>query len=155
MDMTTPVFAAQPYSGIASFGRVPIARSAEGYDVSIVGVPYDGSVSYRSGARFGPRAIREQSLLLWGYNNAQKIAPFKVLKVADLGDLDVIPPDIVATHHEIEQGASRILMAGSMLMLIHNSNMNIIDETSNARCPCCHLSSRHKTLTCLPQLEAW
>ena len=114
--MTTPVFAAQPYSGIASFGRVPIARSAEGYDVSIVGVPYDGSVSYRSGARFGPRAIREQSLLLWGYNNAQKIAPFKVLKVADLGDLDVIPPDIVATHHEIEQGASRILTAGSMLI---------------------------------------
>jgi agmatinase len=114
--MGTPVFAAQPYSGIASFGRVPLASSAEGLDVAIVGVPYDGSVSYRSGTRFGPRAIREQSLLLWGFNNAQNVAPFKSLRVADLGDLDVIPPDIVATHRSIEQSASTIVTAGATMI---------------------------------------
>ena len=114
--MKSPVFAAQPYSGIASFGRCPIVSDPQGYDVSIVGVPYDGSVSYRSGTRFGPRAIREQSLLLWGYNNAQHVAPFKSLKVADLGDIDVVPPDIVATHHEIERAASRMIASGSKLI---------------------------------------
>lgn len=114
--MTTPVFAAQPYSGIATFGRVPYASDPTGFDVSIVGVPYDGSVSYRSGTRFGPRAIREQSLLLWGYNNAQQVAPFKTLKIADLSDVDVIPPDIVATHREIEKAATRILNAGSQMI---------------------------------------
>ena len=114
--MSQPVFAAQPYSGIATFGRVPFARNADGYDVAIVGVPYDGSVSYRSGTRFGPRAIREQSLLLWGYNNAQQVAPFKTLKVADLGDLDVVPPDIIATHREIERAASEVVSTGSLLI---------------------------------------
>ena len=113
---TAPVFAAQPYSGIATFGRCPIASDPHGYDVSIVGIPYDGSVSYRSGTRFGPRAIREQSLLLWGYNNAQAIAPFKTLKVADLGDIDVVPPDIVATHREIERAATGIVAAGTTLI---------------------------------------
>jgi agmatinase len=114
--MTAPVFAAQPYSGIATFGRVPFTTDATGFDVSIVGIPYDGSVSYRSGTRFGPRAIREQSLLLWGYNNAQNVSPFKMLRVADLGDIDVIPPDIVATHREIERAADRIITTGSTLI---------------------------------------
>ena len=114
--MTTPTFAAQPYSGIASFGRCPINNDPHGYDVAVVGIPYDSSVSYRSGTRFGPRAIREQSLLLWGYNNVQQVAPFKTLKIADLGDIDVIPPDIVATHQEIERAASRIILAGPTLI---------------------------------------
>ncbi len=114
--MTAPVFAAQPYSGIATFGRAPLAMDSTGYDVSIVGIPYDGSVSYRSGTRFGPRAIREQSLLLWGYNNAQSVAPFKTLRIADLGDIDVIPPDIIATHREIERAATKIIATDSKLI---------------------------------------
>ena len=53
-------FEAQPYYGICTFGRAPHTRDVSGADVAIVGVPYDGSTSYRSGTRFGPRAIREQ-----------------------------------------------------------------------------------------------
>lgn len=116
--MTSPTFAAQPYSGITSFGRVPITKDATNCDVAIVGIPYDGSVSYRSGTRFGPRSIREQSMLLWGYNNAQKVAPFKSLRIADLGDVDVVPPDIVATHREIESAADRIIQTGALLVAL-------------------------------------
>ena len=116
--MTQPVFAAQPYAGIATFGRVPFATDASGADVAILGVPYDGSVSYRSGTRFGPRAIREQSLLLWGYNNAQQVAPFASQKVVDLGDVDVVPPDIRATHQQIELAASRVIEAGARLLTL-------------------------------------
>lgn len=116
--MTNPTFAAQPYSGIASFGRVPIARDSTNCDVAIVGVPYDSSVSYRSGTRFGPRAIREQSMLLWGYNNAQKVAPFKSLRIADLGDIDVVPPDITATHRQIETAAQQIIQTESLLVTL-------------------------------------
>lgn len=114
--MTHPVFAAQPYAGITSFGRVPVAQTPDDYDVCIVGIPYDGSVSYRSGTRFGPRAIREQSMLLWGYNNAQQVAPFRSLRIADLGDFDVIPPDILATHREIERAADVVVGANSLLV---------------------------------------
>lgn len=95
-------FEAQPYYGICTFGRQPHTRNLDGVDVAIVGVPYDGATSYRSGARFGPRAIREQSLLLWGYHNALDVAPFKAQKVIDYGDVDVVPVDVLATHAQIQ-----------------------------------------------------
>jgi agmatinase len=114
--MSSPSFSCQPYQGIASFGRGPCVADARGADVAILGIPYDGATSYRSGARFGPRAIREQSLLLWGYNNVLKVAPFEGLKVVDAGDVDVVPVDIVATHAAIEQHAGRILDASARLI---------------------------------------
>ncbi|MBC7815425.1 MAG: agmatinase [Planctomycetaceae bacterium] len=118
MTTTGSPFSAQPYQGIATFGRRPHTRELSGVDVAILGVPYDSSTSYRSGARFGPRAIREQSLLLWGYNNAQQVAPFEVLNVVDYGDVDVVPVDIAATHRAIEQSAATILQAGTQLITL-------------------------------------
>lgn len=116
--MTDAVFAAQPYAGISTFGRATHTTDLTGVDVAVLGVPYDSSTSYRGGTRFGPRAIREQSLLLWGYNNAQHVAPFRSLKVVDYGDVDVVPPDIKATHAQIESTASRILDAGCRLLTL-------------------------------------
>jgi agmatinase/guanidinopropionase len=118
MATTGSPFSAQPYQGIATFGRRPHTRELDGVDVAILGVPYDGSTSYRSGARFGPRAIREQSLLLWGYNNAQQVAPFEVLKVVDYGDVDVVPVHILATHRAIEETSTAILEAGTRLITL-------------------------------------
>ncbi len=115
--MTSP-FAAQPYQGIATFGRQPYSQEVAGADVAILGVPFDASVSYRSGTRFGPRAIREQSLLLWGYNNAQQVAPFQSLKIVDFGDVDVVPVDIIATHQAIESTAHDILAVGCRLLTL-------------------------------------
>jgi len=111
-----PVFEAQPFAGIATFGRRPHTRDLKGVDVAVLGVPYDGSTSYRSGTRFGPRSIREQSLLLWGYHNVLKVAPFKALRVVDYGDVDAIPVDVQATHRAIEAEADRILAAGAKLI---------------------------------------
>ena len=110
--MTTPKdtgFEFQPYSGICTFGRSPHTRDVSGADVAIVGVPYDGATSYRSGARFGPRAIREQSMLLWGYNNPLGVAPFKTLKVIDYGDVEVVPVDVLATHGAINVEVTNLL----------------------------------------------
>ena len=76
MTTTGSSFSAPPFQGIATFGRRPQTRELAGVDVAILGVPFDSTVSYRSGTRFGPRAIREQSLLLWGYNNVLGVAPF-------------------------------------------------------------------------------
>ena len=38
---------------------------------------------------------------MWGYNNVLGVAPFQTLKVVDVGDADVVPVDIVATHRGI------------------------------------------------------
>ena len=105
-------FEAQPYWGITTFGRAPHTRVVSGAEVAIVGVPYDGATSYRSGTRFGPRAIREQSLLLWGYNNALSVAPFKQLKVVDYGDVEVVPVDVLATQTAIDSEVRQIIHEG-------------------------------------------
>lgn len=107
-----------PFAGIATFGRQPFQTDLTEIDVAVLGIPYDSSTSYRAGARFGPRGIREQSLLLWGYNNVLKVAPFEVLKVIDAGDVNVIPVDIRATHTVIEAAARRVLEAGAKLVTL-------------------------------------
>ena len=110
--MADSPYAAQPYQGIATFGRRPHTRDVDQADVAIVGVPYDSATSYRSGTRFGPRSIREQSLLLWGFNNALQVAPFEKLRVIDYGDVNVVPVDVVATHRAIEHEVRALLEAG-------------------------------------------
>src|SRR5436190_21353883 len=110
--MSESPFAMQPYQGIATFGRCPQTRDLTAADVAIVGVPYDGATSYRSGARFGPRAIREQSLLLWGYNNALNVAPFEKLRIIDFGDVNVVPVDVLATQQAIESEVGKVVSAG-------------------------------------------
>jgi agmatinase/guanidinopropionase len=99
----------QPFAGIASFMRRPATRAVQPGEVAIVGVPFDSGTSYRSGARFGPRAIREASLLLWGYNNALRVAPLERLKVVDYGDVEVIPPSIDDTYQNIRSEVGFLL----------------------------------------------
>lgn len=113
-----PVFTAQPYAGIATFARAPHRPEPVPADVAILGVPYDSSTSYRAGTRFGPRAIREQSLLLWGYNNALGVKPLEVLHVVDAGDVDVVPPSIADTHLAIETHIRRWLDAGAQVIAL-------------------------------------
>jgi guanidinopropionase len=78
---------AQPrHTGIASFFRAPIAADPAEADIALIGVPFDGGVTHRSGARHGPRAVREQSTLLRRINAATGVAPFARARVRDLGD---------------------------------------------------------------------
>jgi agmatinase len=44
------------------------ANSVGNYDVAVVGVPFDGGCTYRSGTRFGPQGIRRISALYTPYN---------------------------------------------------------------------------------------
>ena len=118
MSDPKPAFAHQPFQGIATFGHQPYAADPAGADVMILGVPFDGTVSGRSGTRLGPRAIRDQSMCLWGYNNALQVAPFERLRVVDGGDVEVIPPDVVRTHENVRAAAEHVLNAGCQLITL-------------------------------------
>jgi len=61
--------------------------AAADLDVAIVGVPLDIGTSNRPGARFGPRDIRSESVLLRPYNMATRAAPFDSLAIDDTGDV--------------------------------------------------------------------
>jgi agmatinase len=54
----------------------------------ILGIPFDVTSTYRTGARFGPTAIREASLNIEGYSFRSRL-DVEDLKLHDLGDLNV------------------------------------------------------------------
>jgi agmatinase len=92
------------YGGAYTFARCPPSRDLSKADVAIVGVPMDMTVLYRSGARFGPRAIRDASgqLRPHHWERDQVEAPFDKLRVIDYGDLDVYPGYIEQTIDHLQ-----------------------------------------------------
>ncbi len=74
------------YTGIPTFFRLPHTMRLDNVDIGLVGVPFDGGVTNRTGARHGPRDIRNQSSLIRKINEATGVAPFDLVRVADLGD---------------------------------------------------------------------
>jgi agmatinase len=115
-----PAFGAglQPFMGIPSFMRLPVTRDLKDVDVAILGVPFDSGTSYRSGTRFGPRKIREASLMIWGHNSTLHVTPLKTLKVVDYGDVSVIPTSIEHTMAAITRTASEIITTGTTLVTL-------------------------------------
>lgn len=79
------------------------------YDVGIFGTPFDGGVSYRPGARFAPSAIREMSALGRGYHWTRGIDFTKKIKVADVGDVSVVPVSLEKTYENIELHVMKML----------------------------------------------
>lgn len=89
------------YAGIATFCRFPrladVPKELSPVDWAVYGIPFDGGVTYRPGARFGPRSIREESQYIkpvhldYGINLAQ------ILSMADAGDAPVQAFDQKAT----------------------------------------------------------
>ena len=115
-----PAFGAglQPFMGIPSFMRLPVSRELDGVHVAIMGVPFDSGTSYRSGTRFGPRKIREASLMIWGHNSTLNVTPLNQLKAVDYGDVSVIPTSIEHTMDVITRTAGEIIRSGSTLITL-------------------------------------
>ena len=80
------------YTGLATFMRAPYREDLEGVDIGLIGVPFDGGVTNRTGTRHGPREVRNQSSLMRKINQASGIAPYELCRVADLGDAWVQRP---------------------------------------------------------------
>jgi len=80
------------YTGIPTFMRAPFSEQLEDVDIGLVGVPFDGGVTNRPGARHGPREIRNQSSLMRKLNQSSGINPTELLRIADVGDAWVQRP---------------------------------------------------------------
>jgi agmatinase len=106
------------FAGIATFALLPRLDQVSRADIAVVGVPFDGGVSYRPGARFGPAHVREASRLLRPYNPAQDVEPFGTQQVVDAGDIAVNPYDIDTAVAQIEEGARELTAGGTRLVAI-------------------------------------
>ncbi len=103
------------YVGVPTFFRAPLAEAFEGagIDIGVIGVPFDGGVTNRPGARHGPREVRVQSCLMRRMNGATHVAPFDAAKVADLGDAWARRPyELTGAQDEIEAFFARVHAAG-------------------------------------------
>lgn len=97
------------FSGVKTFFRLPMAEATSQYDVALLGVPYDGAVSYRPGARFGPTRVREYSSLGRGYHWTRGTNFLEKLQVVDVGDTPTAPVDQQATMKKITDFTLQVL----------------------------------------------
>lgn len=89
------------FAGVATFCRYPrledVPASSRPLDWLLYGIPFDGGVTYRPGARFAPRAIREASQYVKRYHLEHAIDVPEKLSLADAGDAPVKPYSIKET----------------------------------------------------------
>ena len=93
------------FSGPRTFMRLPYVRELDGVDAAVVGIPMDGAVVYRTGARFGPEAIRSASVMLRNYNPILAVDVPGRLSVVDYGDVPTVPG---STEESLERAARAI-----------------------------------------------
>ncbi len=93
-----------PWSGTGTFGRLPHATALDPneIDLAILGIPFDGLVTFRPGARLGPNAIRQSSTLCRNYSQQMDVAVYERLRAVDAGDVAVSAFDFAQTFREIE-----------------------------------------------------
>src|SRR6185312_12874380 len=75
-----------PYSCIPTFLGLPHTESLVDLDIAVVGIPMDLGVSNRSGARFGPRAVRNVERI-GPYHPTFRNVPRSLVRAADVGDV--------------------------------------------------------------------
>ena len=131
------------YMGIPTFMRAPSVDDLSSIDIALIGVPFDGGVTNRPGARHGPREVRNQSSLMRSIHPATRQNPFDRRRIGDFGDVDFpsvfdleasidrihqfylpiaaagVIPLTVGGDHSISYPILRALGAGQPLGLIH------------------------------------
>jgi agmatinase len=128
-----------PFVGICTFGKYPYVADWDAIDadVAVLGAPYDFGCQWRSGARMGPRGIREASTLFsFGHAGAYDheddvtyLDPAEVT-IVDIGDADIVHTDTLKSHANIEYGVRKILKANALPVVLggdHSVNIPCIN----------------------------
>ncbi len=127
-----------PFVGIATFAKKPYVENWDDFsaDVAVLGAPFDFGTQFRSGARFGPRGVREASTLFaFGHAGAydhEDDATYlgEDVTIVDMGDADIVHTDTVTSHANIEFGVRKALAAGAIPVTIggdHSVNIPCIN----------------------------
>ena len=123
-----PAFDAPRYTGIRTFARAPHTTDWANADVAVLGVPFDTATSYRTGPRFGPSAIRDQSQLLRPWHTALEIDVLGSLSLIDGGDLAVTPGNAQRTAEQIATGLAPVIAAGAVPLVLGGDHSIVLGE---------------------------
>jgi agmatinase len=116
-----------PFVGLCTFGKRPICLDWDKIDadVAVLGVPFDMGTQYRSGARFGPRAIREAATLFsfghagaYDHEDDEVYLPLDKVRIVDIGDSDIVHTDTVTSHANTEKAVRKILKSGALPVIL-------------------------------------
>lgn len=127
-----------PFVGISTFGKRPYQPDWSNLeaDIAILGAPFDAGTQWRSGARFGPRGVRDASTLFsFGHAGAYDHEDNRVylpgsVRMIDMGDADIIHTDTQKSHANIEMGVRAALAANALPVTIggdHSVNIPCIN----------------------------
>ena len=90
-------------------------------DVVIVGAPFDGGTSYRSGARFGPQAMRSACYLAHDGSRpslAMRVDGLQDMRVVDAGDVELYSGDAVRSCADLELVIEKIAQSGAIPLVL-------------------------------------
>jgi guanidinopropionase len=103
------------YTGVATFMRTPLVRDPSKLDIALIGVPFDGGAENRPGQRHGPREIRNMSSLMRTIHHVTRVNPYKLCRVADMGDVTITNPFHIETSHaDITEFYRKVHSAGAV-----------------------------------------
>lgn len=144
-----------PFTGVCTFFKTHLGRFLEfdnpKPDLALVGVPYDMGTTARSGARFGPRAVREASTIfcdgLEGVYDPERDETFMDggQVIVDYGDVDVIHADCEKTFENVEYAVGKIVEIGAKPVIVGGDHSITI--------PVARAMKPHHDI-CLVQLDA-
>lgn len=124
-----------PFVGFCTFAKSPTCEDWDAIkgDVAFMGAPFDCGTQWRSGARMGPRSVREASTLFsfghgGAYSYEEDIMYLDGVNIVDIGDADIVHTDTVKSHANIEYGVQKMLEAGVLPVTVGG------DHSVNAPC---------------------
>lgn len=119
------------FTQISTYARLPYERDLTDIDVAFVGMPFDDATTFRSGARMGPAAVRENSRLLRPYNMFVDVEPYNTFNVVDYGDVDIVPGSFERTAEAIAESLGHMLDRGTIPLICggdHSITLPILRE---------------------------
>lgn len=109
------------FAGINTFLKAPyledVRRCGE-YDVAVLGAPFDGGTTYRSGTRFGPQGVRKISALYGPYSFELGVDLRESITIVDLGDVFTIPGNIEKTFDQFSKAVGHVYSSGAFPVVL-------------------------------------
>jgi agmatinase len=116
------------FSGPRTFMRLPHVRELDDVDVAVVGIPTDGAVVYRTGARFGPEGIRSVSVMLRNYNRMLGVDVVEKLSLVDYGDVPTVPGSTADSIERSTAALAEIARAGVTTVCLGGDHTVLLAE---------------------------